>query len=197
MKGNRVLVLRATQMELAPAQGWLEAIAPGTVVVETVGVGPYHAAFQVARLVALHRPDVVVLVGIAGAYPEAGIVPGETFLVCEERAADLGAFRQTGFEHTFEERIICPYLFEIHGFDLAVSNSVSVAAAPFVSREGVQIENMEGIAFFYACQQMGVPFLELRTVSNLVGEPFQAWDLPLATKNLSVALKQLLHEIIA
>ena len=56
-----------------------------------------------------------------------------------------------------------------------------------------KIENMEGAAFFYACLQCGVPFLELRAVSNRVGDPFPEWDVRGAVTALADSLCELLH----
>ena len=56
---------------------------------------------------------------------------------------------------------------------------------------------MEGASFFYACTQSGTPFLELRTISNRVGEPFPDWDIETATDNLARDLNRLIHELEA
>ena len=71
--------------------------------------------------------------------------------------------------------------------------SVRSIATASASRVGVQIENMEGAAFFYACLQCGVPFLELRAVSNRVGDPFPEWDVRGAVTALADSLCELLH----
>jgi len=57
----------------------------------------------------------------------------------------------------------------------------------------VQVESMEGAAFFYACLMAEVPFLEIRSISNFV-EPRNrdAWDLPLAIGNLNQVLAEIL-----
>jgi nucleoside phosphorylase len=45
---------------------------------------------------------------------------------------------------------------------------------------------MEGAALFHACLTLGVPFLELRAVSDLVGPRDKAaWDIPGAIKVLN------------
>lgn len=206
MKANKILILSATSAEIQPILSWATGL-PG-LVIETVGVGPYRTAFHTQKLVAEYGPDLVVLVGIAGCYAGSGADVGEVFLVTEERAADLGSFHGPAdaesaptfspvFSPKFAERLICPYIPAGATLPVAVSNSLSAAGAPYVARDGVQLENMEGVAFFYTCRALGVPFLELRAVSNVVGEPFERWNIPLAAKNLSESLKTLIHEIIA
>lgn len=57
-----------------------------------------------------------------------------------------------------------------------------------------EIENMEGAAFFRACLCSlagGVEFLEIRAISNIVGEDISKWNIPLALKNLTEELNAL------
>ena len=57
------------------------------------------------------------------------------------------------------------------------------------------IESMEGFAAALAAAQAGVPFLELRTVSNRVGaRPPRDWDLPAALAALGRACSRLLDK---
>jgi futalosine hydrolase len=50
----------------------------------------------------------------------------------------------------------------------------------------VQIESMEGAAFFYACRQAGVPCMQIRAVSNYVEKRNRDnWQIGLAVKNLN------------
>lgn len=58
---------------------------------------------------------------------------------------------------------------------------------------GAELENMEGFALAYACALARVPFLEIRSVSNLVGSRDKAhWDLTGGLKALGTAAKTLL-----
>lgn len=57
---------------------------------------------------------------------------------------------------------------------------------------GAEIETMEGAAFFETCLRHGIPFAEIRAVSNRVGERDHAlWDISLALRNLETALRTL------
>lgn len=53
------------------------------------------------------------------------------------------------------------------------------------------IENMEGAAFFAVCETLGVAACQIRAVSNYVGEPFEAWAVEEAVRNLTETLKQI------
>ena len=55
---------------------------------------------------------------------------------------------------------------------------------------------MEGAAFFYACLAEGVPFIEIRSVSNYVAERDKSqWNVPLAIQNLDKTLDHLLKDL--
>lgn len=59
-------------------------------------------------------------------------------------------------------------------------------------RFGADLENMEGFALAYACRLAGLPFAELRAVSNAVGaRPPRGWDLPGALAALGEAARRL------
>ena len=49
-----------------------------------------------------------------------------------------------------------------------------------------QTESMEGAAVFYACQQLNIPAMQIRSISNYV-EPRnrESWQIGLAVKNLN------------
>lgn len=56
--------------------------------------------------------------------------------------------------------------------------------------EAADIESMEGAAFFEFCLRHGIPFAEIRAISNTVGETDRSrWDIPLALRNLQTALE--------
>ncbi len=60
------------------------------------------------------------------------------------------------------------------------------------ARHQAGLENMEGFALAYGCAVAGVPFVELRAVSNAVGaRPPESWDLPGALKALGQATQRL------
>jgi futalosine hydrolase len=78
---------------------------------------------------------------------------------------------------------------------LSVSSvTTSPQRAASLRREyGADLENMEGFALAYGCFQAGLPFLEVRTVSNRVGSRAAAdWNLNGALERLGKAAAGLL-----
>jgi futalosine hydrolase len=59
-----------------------------------------------------------------------------------------------------------------------------------------EIETMEGAAFFYVCLMENIPFVEIRSISNMVESGDKSkWDIPLAIKNLSDKVNSYLAQI--
>jgi len=66
-------------------------------------------------------------------------------------------------------------------------------AGELFARFGAGLENMEGFALAYGARRFGLPFAELRAVSNAVGSrPPRDWDLPGALAALGWAAEQIL-----
>ena len=157
------------------------------------GIGPYRCAAATQEAIIPRRPDMMIFGGIAGRYPASALAVGDAVLVGSERAADMGSFEGKGFVPKFSERYDCPHIPADAPLPIVASNSVSGAASPHVDRSAAQIENMEGAAFFDVCLREQIPFWELRTISNTVGEPFGQWNIPLATDALARAIGRLLQ----
>jgi futalosine hydrolase len=166
------------------------------------GVGLTATAVATLRAIQQQQPDVLILAGIAGMYTHAPFKIGDVLLVKSEVESDLGFFTPTGFVHMahlpldmdFERRhtLHCPYLPENAPFPLARSASLNAAMAPFIDTSELDIENMEGAAFFHVCQQENQRFLELRSVSNLVKIGDDQWDMQGSVRAMTDGLHQLI-----
>lgn len=172
---------------------------------EVFGVGLTTTAYQTLKCIQRHQPDWLILAGIAGVFPHAPFRVGDVTLVQSELEADLGFFTPQGFTHLahlplemdFARRHVldCPYSAQIEGFAPARSISLNAAMAPFIDSSQADIENMEGAAFFHVCREEGVPFLELRSVSNIVQPEDDQWDMDTAVAALHHGLHQLLDQL--
>jgi len=63
----------------------------------------------------------------------------------------------------------------------------------YVSKYNAVVESMEGAALHYICSQEKTPFLQLRSISNYVGERNKSkWKIKDAIVNLNEELKKVL-----
>lgn len=190
--GRRIAVLVPTEQESVCFAGMLPADAE----VVVSGVGMAATAASAAR-VAMSRPDMMILAGIAGAYPESGVEVGDCVIVASERAADQGAFRDGGFVPLYVVDYKCPYADETDALKKVGGCTVNAAGASFTDSSGAAVENMEGAAFFAVCESLGVPFLEVRAVSNMTTGSRADWRMDEACRALAEGLKKVIDEIRA
>ena len=168
------------------------------------GVGLTATAYATVKAIQ-DRPDFLILAGIAGVFPHSSHRVYDVVLVESEVEADLGFFTNNGFVHlahlpidmAFERRhtLTCGDLPTTPLFPLAKSLSVNAAMAPFIDSREVDLENMEGAAFFHVCQQERQRFLELRAISNVVDIDNDQWDMEGSVKALTTGLHQLIDHL--
>jgi len=169
------------------------------------GVGLTATAHATLRAIYEYEPDMLIMAGIAGAYPHSSFKVGDVALVESEVEGDLGFFTPDGFTHLahlpidmeFERRhtLNCPFIPAGTHLPRARSMSLNAAMAHYVNTEFVDLENMEGAAFFYTCLQEDQPFLELRAISNFVNVDNDEWDMQGSIKAMTAALHLLLDDI--
>ena len=152
-----LLVVAATERELTFVEGARNL---------TCGIGPVEAAVATARALAEDRPGAVLHVGIAGAHglEPLTLVLGSEAVYCDADGPLVPALSRPDaallarLREAFPEAVVCP-----------IGTSARVGG----SRD-VDVEAMEGFAVLRACELAGVPAVEVRVVSNEIGEPDRA-----------------------
>lgn len=214
-----ILLVAATPFEIAPTIAWLEThfqqSSEGVfekenlqVQILVTGVGMTATAFQLGHYLAQHRPDWILNAGIAGAF-DPSLNLGDVVQIVSERFGDLGVEEADGrFTDMAELGFMPQTMFpnpqspipNLRSCAGLTVNKVHGAASSIEKIQEkypeAQVESMEGVAFFYACLAAGVPFIEIRSISNRV-EPRNrdAWDLPLAIRELNEVLVGILEAI--
>ncbi len=146
------------------------------------GVGLAETSATLLRLVTereLCDEDCVVLCGIAGAYDRC-LAKGSVVEVTEECCVELPERFQRRY-HVDAQTQLCSV------------RSASVHRGGEY-RSGYDIENMEGAALFALAEKIGVRCMEIRSVSNYVGEEFASWSVEKATEELAKTLKHIFDE---
>lgn len=173
--------------------------------VVAVGVGPAAAAAGTARILAGNgHYDGVVNAGVAGGLAgRVGI--GDTVVATESISAELGVALHDRFQPLDElgfggNSVACdPALAaRVAGargviLTLATITGTPELAASLAERyPGALAEAMEGFGVATAARQAGLPFVEIRTVSNSVGDRDVAgWDWDAGFDALAVAAEAL------
>jgi futalosine hydrolase len=171
------------------------------------GVGIAHTVFALThRLSRSPKPDLVINMGIAGAF-DRQLQLGDVVQVTSERFGDLGVEEIDGrftdvFELDFIPKNIFPFENGIlknmlplknmdmqHVTDLTVQKVHGTAASIKAIQQkypDIQVETMEGAAFFFVCLQKNVAFAQIRAISNYVTPRNRAnWKISLAIEQLN------------
>jgi len=90
-----------------------------------------------------------------------------------------------------------PSTLAVENTHVAADVPSTLAAEKIDAAAGVAVENMEGAAFFAVCEALGIPAMEVRTVSNRVGEAVTAQNLDIAARRLAADLKTCLETCIS
>ena len=216
----RILIVTATEAEMKalsaithPHDSMLDTrISNIEINTLITGIGGASTVWQLTRWIHVNgNPDLVINAGIAGSFnPEIEI--GTVVLVGSERFADYGVITESG--------IITPKEAGLSGFDISgdimecsgkffdaankifrVVSAITVGAVTgtpqiannLIKKFNPDIETMEGASFFYICTGERVPFLALRSVSNMVGiRDKDKWNISLALQKLGEGLEKLL-----
>ena len=181
---ERVLVVAATERELAQGGGWMTLCC---------GVGPVDAAAYTAAALSRHRPRAVVHVGIAGARLASGLVPPQLVVGTETRYCDL----------TVPERF-APHQLTVDGALVdAACRALPSAVRQIIGTSGTVgrtsgcvVEAMEGFAVLRACALAGVPAIEVRAISNAIEDSDRSrWRFDEAFAAIVAATPALVSEI--
>ena len=173
-----ILLVAATERELCGHDGLV------------CGVGPVEAAAATARALALHRFTAVLHVGLAGA---RGVEPGGLVVGTEAVYCDLDAEWPVIDRVPADARLADRVAAVVPGAPrLPIHTSAAVGGACNSLLQGTLVEAMEGFGVLRAAAQAGVPAVEVRAVSNAIGEADRArWDLDGALAALAAALPAL------
>src|SRR6185312_15552260 len=212
----RVLVVAATESEVRSLKSEVGSrkldFGLKTLDLELLitGVGMVATAFSLGRHLAANQYDLAVNLGITGSF-DRGLALGEVVEFTEDTFAVLGA--EDGDEFVTIDTLgfgMGMYQPSAKFSDFAGSAKLKTASAITVNtvngneasikkiaeRLNPQTESMEGAAFFYACNQMNVPCIQIRAVSNYVERRNRDnWKIGPAIKNLNTFAIEFLKQL--
>jgi len=189
----KLLVVTAVRAEC-------DALAAGSDVI-VAGIGTAAAASATSAALAKSRYDLVISAGIAGGFD---IPPGTVAIASRIVHADLGIETPDGFEPIGTPALDVPpdvvadlaaRTNGVTGPVLTVSTVTGTAATAAALRArypDAVAEAMEGFGVATAAAQHGVPFAEVRAISNLVGPRNPpSWRIPEALAALGKAFEEI------
>jgi futalosine hydrolase len=179
------------------------------------GVGMVATAVWCARLLAETRFDLALNVGVCGSFnpmfppgtvvhvvsdrlTELGAEDGQAFLTIEELGLlgeDEPPFRSGRLVNT-TPHVVLARLPHARGITVNTVHGYEPSIAGIVDRWSPDVESMEGAAFMYACITAGVPFAQVRAVSNRVERRNRAnWKMAEAIAHLTETVTTVVAEL--
>ncbi len=223
MDTNPILLVSATRLEIQAIidNNTLEisddlistSINNQSIEILITGVGIHAMTYSLTRLLSSKSYKFIILAGISGSFSE--LIPiGSMVNVMSESFSDLGINSDNGFQTLFDLDLANPNKWPyangiMENYTLInnkiVENIKIVKGSTIQSIQAIKenntainldVESMEGAAFFYCCMMEKLPFIQIRSISNYVGERDKSrWNIPLAVDNLNNTIVDILKEI--
>lgn len=184
--------------------------APGYDLLLT-GVGKTNAAAGVARLCDPQRHGAILNIGIGGSLPggpalgslvvatasvyaDEGLQTPDGFTDCAALGFPLGPFAGSSVPADPGMLRVLGRLADLAGLVATVStcSGTDALARVVASRTGAVAEAMEGAAVGHVASRLGVPFIEVRAISNTTGDrPAQRWEIRQALSAMTRLIGQI------
>jgi len=212
-----ILLIAATNFEIQPTINYLAdrdcLIGSNRYEVLITGIGCMSTAYWLTKTIDKQRPDLLIQAGIGGSFSN-DFPPGTLVLVKEEVTGDLGVEENNEFRDLFDlglPQISDPYtgksllnkdeeLLQRYNLPLVKAVTINEISTRAARIEQLQqkyqpvVESMEGAAFHYVALIEKIPYIQLRAVSNMVGERDKSkWKIKEATQLLNEQLIEMVN----
>ncbi len=214
-----LLLTAATAGELQPVNDFLDkqgfCIGEWEIKLLLTGVGSVATTYQLTNSILAKKPSIAIQAGVAGAFTPQQI--GKTLVIKEDLFADLGVWESGQFRDIFDlnlaDKNLAPFtnkflqnpwqlLAVLTGLEEVRAVTVNEISTDAQRIEWYKknlmpvVESMEGAAFHYVCLQQQIPFIQLRSISNEIGERDKSkWEMKKAITQLNEKLIDLLNSI--
>ena len=212
----RVIISAATVAEWMPSFLNINALYTGEsqrlkLQYHQSGIGMLAASFALTKLAIEDKPDLIIQVGIAGTFDTTQPL-GTVVVINEETLGDLGVEEDGKWKdlfdlklekssyHPFEKRKLpnqwlTKYnllgLHEVSGITVNEISTNQERIQKLMKKYNPTIESMEGAALHYVARETSIPFIQIRAISNYIGERDKSnWQMKLAIDNLNHTLIQ-------
>ena len=213
----KVLITAATAMELELIKSETIRYDGVEIIFYVTGVGAVSTVFNLSEILHKEKFDIVIQVGIAGSFDKR-LALGDAVAVEKELLYEMGVFENNHYKTVFEmglidgdtkpftsSTLINPHtvLLDLTGLKKAIAitnNEISTSATKIkLSNEkyGAEIESMEGGAFHYVAIMKSISFIQLRGISNYVGDRDKNnWKIKEAILSYSDVCNQLIKKLM-
>ena len=217
----RVIITAATNGEWMPSFQKINPAYAGTnkrfsVGFHESGIGLLASSVSLMKMFVQETPSLIIQVGIAGCFDKK-LPLGKVFAVKDDFAGDIGVMENKVWKDLFDlkldkpndapyekKSLPNPWLSQYNLLKLPTKKGVTVNTIStdknkidlYSGRYKASLESMEGAALHYMGRDLNIPFIQIRAVSNYVGERNKAkWNMQEAIYNLNETLLQYLDAL--
>lgn len=217
----KVVITSATAKEVALIKQSIDTVCLNNkieLLFHESGVGMLASCFAITKMIFEEKPDLIIQTGIAGTFDKT-IALGHVVAIEEEHLADTGVEEDGNFKDLFDLNLQPDNLFpfterQLKNPSLAKLNILNLPQVTGITINEITtrpqrieqlkakyhpvIEAMEGAALHYCCLQTATSFLQIRSVSNFVGERDKSkWDFKNSLENLSKVVTSYITKLCA
>jgi futalosine hydrolase len=212
----KVLISAATTMELAALKKSESLPSSLSLYYATTGIGAISTVYHLMEMLSKDKFDLMIQVGIAGSFDQQ-LPLGNAVNVEKESLAEMGVVENNEYKDIFKlglaDENVAPYsdgfLLNPHKNLLTASGLINVTGITnneittdpikierYKHNYNATIESMEGAAFHYIGILRSIPFIQIRGISNVVGERNKKnWKIDEAILAYTKACKSLLQQL--
>ena len=212
--GKNILVVAATAKEINP---FIELTRTGNinnVDILISGIGLTASTFHLAKQLALRKYDLVIQAGVAGCF-DLRIPLGAVVAVKQDTIADQSVVELQKLKTLFDLNLVPQDQYPYKNGWLINTNREVLKKNKLKIVKGISVnqistskqmikfyrevfdpitESMEGAALHYVCLMENIPFVQIRSISNYIGERNKKkWDMMDSIANLNDTLIKIIN----
>jgi futalosine hydrolase len=212
-----ILLIAATAKEIEPfLQHYRNSKKLTDVDILITGIGLTSTTYHLAKQLQLKQPELVIQAGVAGCFDEQ-LPLGSVVIIKQDTVADESVVELKKLKTLFDLKLVPQNQFPYHKGWLINSNSTFIKRVGIKTVKGISVnqitsskemiafyknkfnpvtESMEGAALHYVCIIEKTPFLQVRSISNYIGERNKKkWNMNESIINLNTELIKLIKKI--
>ena len=212
--GKNILVVAATAKEISPFINLTRSGSLTDVDILISGIGLTASTYHLSKQLALKKYEVVIQAGVAGSF-DLAIGLGQVVAVKQDAIADQSVVELEKLKTLFDLHLVPQDQFPFKkgwlvnpGKELLKATKLKIVKGVSVnqistSRQMIKFyretfdpvtESMEGAALHYVCLNENVPFLQIRSISNYIGERNKnKWNMMDSIINLNRELVKIIN----
>jgi futalosine hydrolase len=214
---KNILVVAATSIEIAPFLAQLRKgiFAKTDIDVLITGIGLTATTYSLTKQLRIKKPGLIIQAGMGGCFDKT-IALGKVLAIKMEAIADQSVIELNKLKTLFDLKIVPQNRFPFQRGRLVNNSSVlkkvrlrkvNAISVNEISTSSEKIkfyrkyfnpvvESMEGAALHYVCLLEKIPFIQLRSISNYIGERNKKnWNMKESIINLNNELISLISKL--